>query len=135
VDDAAAGAAGAKLLPTNGAHVRFCGSDRQRAMNSLCRSRAIAEPPAAALAELPGWKLEAGMLQKTYKHDTFPEAIVFVNADAHLAELANHHPDVDIRHSNITLRLTTHDSGGITAKDVELAKEVEAVRKKMGVPT
>lgn len=89
----------------------------------------------AALAELPGWKLEAGMLQKTYKHDTFPEAIVFVNAVAHLAELANHHPDVDIRYSNITLRLTTHDSGGITAKDVELAKEVEAVRKKMGVPT
>ncbi|HET7498665.1 MAG TPA: 4a-hydroxytetrahydrobiopterin dehydratase [Candidatus Eisenbacteria bacterium] len=89
----------------------------------------------AALAGLPGWKLEAGMLQKTYKHETFPEAIVFVNAVAHLAELANHHPDVDIRYSNITLRLTTHDSGGITAKDVELAKEVEAVRKKMGVPT
>jgi 4a-hydroxytetrahydrobiopterin dehydratase len=90
---------------------------------------------AAALAELAGWKLEAGMLQKTYKHATFPEAIVFVNAVAHLAELANHHPDVDIRYSNITLRLTTHDSGGITAKDVALAKEVEAARKKMGVPT
>jgi 4a-hydroxytetrahydrobiopterin dehydratase len=86
-----------------------------------------------ALAELPGWMLEAGMLQKTYKHATFPEAIVFVNAVAHLAELANHHPDVDIRYSNITLRLVTHDSGGITAKDVALAKEVEAARKKMGV--
>jgi 4a-hydroxytetrahydrobiopterin dehydratase len=73
------------------------------------------------------------MLQKTYKHATFPEAIVFVNAVAHLAELANHHPDVDIRYSNITLRLTTHDSGGITAKDVALAKEVEEARKKMGV--
>jgi len=87
----------------------------------------------AALAELSGWKLEAGMLQKTYKHATFPEAIVFVNAVAHLAELANHHPDVDIRYPNITLRLVTHDSGGITAKDVALAKEVEAARKKMGV--
>jgi 4a-hydroxytetrahydrobiopterin dehydratase len=87
----------------------------------------------AALAELHGWKLDAGMLMKTYKHATFPEAIVFVNAVAHLAELANHHPDVDIRYSNITLRLTTHDSGGITSKDVALAKEVEAARKKMGV--
>ena len=87
----------------------------------------------SALAELPGWALEGGMLAKTYKHATFPEAIVFVNAVAHLAELANHHPDVDIRYSNITLRLTTHDSGGITAKDVALAKEVEAARKKMGV--
>jgi 4a-hydroxytetrahydrobiopterin dehydratase len=87
----------------------------------------------SAVAELPGWKLESGMLAKTYPHATFPEAIVFVNAVAHLAELANHHPDVDIRYSNITLRLTTHDSGGITAKDVALAKEVEAARKKMGV--
>ena len=87
----------------------------------------------AALAQLPGWALEGGMLAKTYKHSTFPEAIVFVNAVAHLAELANHHPDVDIRYSNITLRLVTHDSGGITAKDVALAKEVEAARKKMGV--
>jgi len=86
---------------------------------------------AAALRELPGWALEKGMLMKTYKHPTFPDAIVFVNAVAHLAELANHHPDVDIRYSNITLRLTTHDSGGITAKDVALAKEVEAARARM----
>jgi 4a-hydroxytetrahydrobiopterin dehydratase len=87
---------------------------------------------AAALSELPGWSLREGQLEKTYEHPTFPEAIVFVNAVAHLAELANHHPDVDIRYSKITLRLTTHDSGGITAKDVALAKEVEAARSRMG---
>lgn len=87
----------------------------------------------SALAELPGWSLDGGMLVKTYEHPSFPEAIVFVNAVAHLAELANHHPDVDIRYTKITLRLVTHDSGGITAKDVALAKEVEAARKKMGV--
>jgi 4a-hydroxytetrahydrobiopterin dehydratase len=86
----------------------------------------------SALRELQGWKLEGGMLEKTYENPTFPEAIVFVNAVAHLAELANHHPDVDIRYSKITLRLVTHDSGGITAKDVALAKEVEAARSKMG---
>ena len=89
----------------------------------------------SALGELPGWKLEDGTIAKTYKHETFPEAIVFVNAVAHLAELANHHPDIDIRYSNITLRLVTHDSGGITAKDIALAKEVESARKKMGVPS
>src|SRR5512140_3073278 len=86
----------------------------------------------AALAGLPGWSVREGQLEKTYEHPTFPEAIVFVNAVAHLAELANHHPDVDIRYSKITLRLTTHDSGGITAKDVALAKEVEAARSRMG---
>ena len=85
----------------------------------------------AALRELPDWKLEGGMIQKTYENPTFPEAIVFVNAVAHLAELANHHPDIDIRYSKITLRLVTHDSGGITAKDVALAKEVEAARAKL----
>lgn len=89
----------------------------------------------ASLGALPGWKVENGMIVKTYKHETFPEAIVFVNAVAHLAELANHHPDVDIRYTNITLRLVTHDSGGITAKDVDLAKEIEAARNKMGVAT
>lgn len=87
---------------------------------------------AAALRELPGWSLREGQLEKAYEHPTFPEAIVFVNAVAHLAELANHHPDVDIRYSTITLRLTTHDSGGITAKDVALAKEVESARSRMG---
>jgi 4a-hydroxytetrahydrobiopterin dehydratase len=89
----------------------------------------------AALHELPGWKLADGMLVKTYEHPTFPEAIVFVNAVAHLAELANHHPDIDIRYSKITLRLVTHDSGGITAKDVALAKEVEAARAKLAAST
>jgi 4a-hydroxytetrahydrobiopterin dehydratase len=84
-----------------------------------------------AVGSLPGWKLEGGMIVKTYELPTFPEAIVFVNAVAHLAELANHHPDVDIRYSKITLRLVTHDSGGITAKDAALAKEVEAARAKL----
>ena len=43
------------------------------------------------------------------------------------------HPDIDVRYSNITLSLTTHDQGGITQKDVALAKQVEAIRKKAGV--
>jgi 4a-hydroxytetrahydrobiopterin dehydratase len=85
------------------------------------------------LGELPGWSLKDGMIVKTYAHASFPEAIVFVNAVAHLAELLNHHPDVDIRYSNITVALVTHDAGGITVKDVTLAKQIEAIRKKVGV--
>lgn len=84
------------------------------------------------LSELPGWSHANGMISKTYAHKSFPEAIVFVNAVAHLAELMNHHPDVDIRYSNITVSLVTHDAGGITAKDVTLAKQIEAIRKKVG---
>jgi 4a-hydroxytetrahydrobiopterin dehydratase len=87
-----------------------------------------------ALQDLPGWVHQDKKLVKTFKHASFPEAIVFVNAVAHLAELANHHPDVDIRYSDITLALVTHDQGGISHKDVALAQQVEAIRKKVGVP-
>ena len=87
-----------------------------------------------ALRDLPGWTVKDGALTKTFKHDSFPEAIVFVNAVAHLAELANHHPDIDIRYSSITLALVTHDQGGITDKDVSLARRIEEIRKKAGVP-
>jgi 4a-hydroxytetrahydrobiopterin dehydratase len=86
-----------------------------------------------ALSELPGWSFKDGTIVKKYEHASFPEAIVFVNAVAHLAELLNHHPDVDIRYSNITVALVTHDAGGITVKDVTLAKQIEAIRKKVGV--
>lgn len=87
-----------------------------------------------ALQELPGWVNQDGKLTKSFSHASFPEAIVFVNAVAHIAELANHHPDIDVRYSNITLSLMTHDQGGITQKDVGLAKQVEAIRKKVVVP-
>jgi 4a-hydroxytetrahydrobiopterin dehydratase len=87
-----------------------------------------------ALHELPGWSVKDGAITKTFKHESFAEAIVFVNAVAHLAELADHHPDIDIRYSNITLALVTHDQGGITAKDVNLAREIEDIRRRAGVP-
>ena len=87
-----------------------------------------------AVQELPGWVDQDGKLTKTFTHSSFPEAIVFVNAVAHIAELANHHPDIDVRYSNITLSLVTHDEGGITPRDVALARQVEAIRRKAGVP-
>ena len=87
-----------------------------------------------AMRDLPGWSEKEGAITKTYKHTSFAEAIVFVNAVAHLAELANHHPDIDIRYTSITISLVTHDQGGITDKDVNLAGRIEEVRRKAGVP-
>ncbi len=86
-----------------------------------------------ALAELKGWSMKDDAIHKSFKHDSFAEAIVFVNAVAHLAELMNHHPDVDIRYSTIHVASTTHDQGGITEKDVALARSIEDVRRKAGV--
>jgi len=88
---------------------------------------------AKELATLPGWGVTGGMLRKQFAHPSFPEAVVFVNAVAQLAEVANHHPDVDIRYSNITIALVTHDAGGITEKDVALARRVEEARRKTGI--
>jgi 4a-hydroxytetrahydrobiopterin dehydratase len=53
------------------------------------------------------------------------QSIDFVNRVATLAESANHHPDIDIRYSKVTLTLSTHDAGGITSNDVNLARAID----------
>lgn len=57
----------------------------------------------------------------------FPTAIVVVDRVAEVAEAANHHPDIDIRWRTLTFRLTTHDKGGLTAKDVDMASRINAI--------
>lgn len=79
-----------------------------------------------ALALLPGWALEDGMLAKAYVFpDGFLPAIAFVDRVAVAAEAADHHPDIDIRWNTVTLRMVTHDQGGITDKDTSLAAECD----------
>jgi 4a-hydroxytetrahydrobiopterin dehydratase len=78
------------------------------------------------LADTPGWSLDrAGeSIESTRAFDTFLKVIDFVNRVAKLAERADHHPDIDIRYSKITLRLSTHSVGGITDRDFALAKQI-----------
>jgi 4a-hydroxytetrahydrobiopterin dehydratase len=75
----------------------------------------------ARLASLPGWSLEHGELVRQFQFADFLGSIAFVNNVAQLAETAGHHPDIDIRYNKVRLALTTHDAGGITAKDFDLA--------------
>lgn len=79
----------------------------------------------AKLPELPEWSLSGGALQRTFKFDNFVDAMAFVNKVAELAEDAQHHPDILVRYSKVTLTLSTHDAGGITQKDFDLAREVD----------
>ena len=79
----------------------------------------------AKLPELPEWSLSGGALQRTFKFDNFVDAMAFVNKVAELAEDAQHHPDILVRYSKVTLTLSTHDAGGITQKDFDLAAEVD----------
>jgi 4a-hydroxytetrahydrobiopterin dehydratase len=74
-----------------------------------------------ALASVPDWKRRGVTIVRTYQFKDFPAAIKFVNAVAKLAEQAWHHPDIDIRWNQVTLTLTTHDAGGLTEKDFDLA--------------
>jgi len=78
------------------------------------------------LGSLGGWARRGGAIVKTYQFKTFPEGIAFVGRVADLAESANHHPDIDIRYTKVTLSLSTHDSGGVTQKDLDLAKAIES---------
>lgn len=82
----------------------------------------------ARLAALTGWEREGGEIVKTFQLPTFPDAIAFVACIADRAEAANHHPDIDIRWRNVRIVLSTHDAGGLTDLDFDLAAEIEACR-------
>ncbi len=80
-----------------------------------------------ALAGLDGWRRDGDSIVRTAELADFPAAIEAVRRIADLAEARDHHPDIDIRWRTLTLRCSTHSDGGITAKDVELAGEINGV--------
>jgi 4a-hydroxytetrahydrobiopterin dehydratase len=75
----------------------------------------------ARLKSLPDWKIESGELTRTFVFKDFRGSLAFVNRVGEAAEKAGHHPDIDIRYNRVRLALVTHDAGGITAKDFDLA--------------
>lgn len=80
---------------------------------------------AAALDRLPGWGRAGDEITKTFELASFPAAVAFVVRVGFLAEKANHHPDLDIRWRRVRVALTTHDAGGLTSRDVDLATQIE----------
>lgn len=78
------------------------------------------------LRRLPGWRREGDEIVKDFELATFPAVIALVGRIADLAEAADHHPDLDIRYNKLHVALSTHDAGGLTAKDLELASQIEA---------
>lgn len=78
-----------------------------------------------ALGALPGWTRKGSALTKTYSFARFADGIRFVDRVAELADSMDHHPDIDVRYTNVTFSLSTHDAGGITQRDLDLAKGIE----------
>ena len=78
------------------------------------------------LSGVPGWERDGDEIVKTFELPTFPDAISFVTRIADRAEAADHHPDLDIRYRKVRVALSTHDVGGISDLDFDLAHEIEA---------
>jgi 4a-hydroxytetrahydrobiopterin dehydratase len=83
------------------------------------------------LADHPGWSLEANALQKTYKLDTFADAIAFVTRLAFDAEAADHHPDLHVSYRTVGVTWSTHSAGGVTAKDFVGARQSDMIAARL----
>jgi len=75
---------------------------------------------------LSGWELADNAIKKQYVFESFMPAIEFVNRVAKLAEEVDHHPDITINYRRVTMVLSTHSAGGLTALDFALAKKIES---------
>jgi 4a-hydroxytetrahydrobiopterin dehydratase len=81
----------------------------------------------STLATLEGWTQEGDSIARSFKLPSFPAALVFVDAVGHLAEQADHHPDIVIKYRDVQLTLSTHSAGGLTRKDFELAARIDGI--------
>ena len=79
------------------------------------------------LGAISDWVRQGDEIRKTFRLASFPAAIAFVTHVGFLAEAAGHHPDIDIRWRKVMLTLTTHDAGGLTQKDFDLAAQIDEI--------
>lgn len=77
-----------------------------------------------ALGKLPGWTSRGNSIERVFQFGNFLEAMEFVNRIAAAAEAANHHPDITINYNKVTLTLVSHDSGGVTQRDIRMAGKI-----------
>jgi 4a-hydroxytetrahydrobiopterin dehydratase len=80
---------------------------------------------AAALRDLSDWTRDGDTIRREVELRDFAAAMAFVNRVASLAEAAEHHPDIDIRWNRVALTLSTHSEGGITSRDLALARRID----------
>ena len=83
------------------------------------------------LGNLTGWSRRGDAITKTFPFRNFLTGIDFVSAIAKTAEAADHHPDIDIRYTKVTCTLSTHSAGGITQKDLDMARKIDLAQEKI----
>lgn len=82
---------------------------------------------ASMARDLPLWSGGTRAITRTYRTQGWKGTLMAVNAIGHLAEVAWHHPDLQVSFASVTVHLTTHDSGGVTRKDLALARKIEEI--------
>lgn len=80
-----------------------------------------------ALQQLPGWKKNGSAIERGFQFGNFVQAMEFVNRLAEAAEAVNHHPDILISYNKVTLTLVSHDSGGVTQRDIKMAGKINGL--------
>jgi len=93
----------------------------------VARKKLSAEEIQTALTDLKEWKTEGVNLKKRFEFADFAEALDFVNRVGAIAERRDHHPDIRLGWGYAEFAITTHDTGGLTQNDFDLAKEIERV--------
>ena len=78
------------------------------------------------LRALPEWRREGDAIRRSFTFGKFADGIRFVDRVAAAADAMDHHPDIDIRYTTITMTLSTHSAGGLTARDFDLAAKIDA---------
>ncbi|HEY2804791.1 MAG TPA: 4a-hydroxytetrahydrobiopterin dehydratase [Gemmatimonadales bacterium] len=81
----------------------------------------------AGMAKLSGWSRKGDAIVKAFKFKAFQDGIRFVDRVALAADRADHHPDIDIRYTTVTMSLSTHSAGGLTANDMTMAAEIDTL--------
>ncbi|MDQ6928837.1 MAG: 4a-hydroxytetrahydrobiopterin dehydratase [Actinomycetota bacterium] len=82
-----------------------------------------------ALGQLDGWEAAETEISRQFTFDNFRQSVAFVVSAAFEAEAANHHPDLDVRYDKVHVTLSTHSEGGVTAKDIDLARALDALHR------
>jgi 4a-hydroxytetrahydrobiopterin dehydratase len=80
-----------------------------------------------ALEDLEGWRFEGDAIVREWRFDSFRAAIAFINRVAAIAEEADHHPDIWNSYATVSIRLTSHDVGGVSQRDLDAARRIDEV--------
>ncbi len=88
-------------------------------------ARISPEEARKALHDLPGWEVQGEAIVRTVRTRNWRDTLFVVNGIAALAEAQNHHPDLEVSYRRLRIRLTTHEVGGLTQRDLQLARAIQ----------